>query len=62
MTSADGDGARGLQDRFDTRRLADRREEGFLSRETITEEDRAFIDYTAERPARLRLPARRPGR
>ena len=37
------DGARGLQDRFDTRRLADRLAEK-LSRSTFTDEDRAFIE------------------
>jgi predicted pyridoxine 5'-phosphate oxidase superfamily flavin-nucleotide-binding protein len=37
------DGNRRLQDRFDTRRLADRIEER-LRRETFTEEDRAFIE------------------
>jgi predicted pyridoxine 5'-phosphate oxidase superfamily flavin-nucleotide-binding protein len=38
------DGARGLQDRFDTRRLADRLEERFLRRPVIGAEDRAFIE------------------
>ena len=37
------DGSRGLQDRFDTRRLADRIEER-LVRETIDDDDRAFIE------------------
>ena len=37
------DGARGLQDRFDTRRLADRLAEK-LSRSAFTDEDRAFIE------------------
>jgi predicted pyridoxine 5'-phosphate oxidase superfamily flavin-nucleotide-binding protein len=37
------EGNRRLQDRFDTRRLADRIEER-LRRETFTEEDRAFIE------------------
>lgn len=36
-------GARALQDRFDTRRLADRLEEKFLSRAVIDDDDRAFI-------------------
>jgi len=38
-----GDGARRLQDRFDTRRLADRIEQR-LVKETIDEGDRAFIE------------------
>jgi predicted pyridoxine 5'-phosphate oxidase superfamily flavin-nucleotide-binding protein len=37
------DGSRRLQDRFDTRRLADRLEERVV-RETIDEDDRAFIE------------------
>jgi uncharacterized protein len=37
------DGSRSLQDRFDTRRLADRIEER-LVRDQITDEDRAFIE------------------
>jgi predicted pyridoxine 5'-phosphate oxidase superfamily flavin-nucleotide-binding protein len=37
-------GARALQDRFDTRRLADRLEQKFLSRAVIDAEDRAFIE------------------
>jgi uncharacterized protein len=37
------DGNRRLQDRYDTRRLADRIEER-LRRETFTEEDRTFIE------------------
>jgi uncharacterized protein len=37
------EGSRGLQDRFDTRRLADRLAEKFLSRPIIDAEDRAFI-------------------
>jgi uncharacterized protein len=36
--------ARRLQDRFDTRRLADRLDEKFLSRPVIDAEDRAFIE------------------
>ena len=38
------DGSRRLQDRFDTRRLADRLDERFVSRGTIGDEDRAFIE------------------
>jgi hypothetical protein len=38
------DGARRLQDRFDTRRLADRLEERFLERVEIDDADRAFIE------------------
>ena len=37
------EGQRGLQDRFDTRRLADRIEERIV-RETIDDDDRAFIE------------------
>lgn len=37
-------GARALQDRFDTRRLADRLDQRFLSRPAIDAEDRAFIE------------------
>jgi predicted pyridoxine 5'-phosphate oxidase superfamily flavin-nucleotide-binding protein len=37
-------GARRLQDRFDTRRLADRLDERFLQRTEIDEHDRAFIE------------------
>lgn len=44
MTSPYHDGSRALQDRFDTRRLADRLDERFLSRPTIDAEDRAFIE------------------
>jgi uncharacterized protein len=43
VTSAYQVGARALQDRFDTRRLADRLEEKFLSRAVIDDEGRAFI-------------------
>ena len=38
------EGSRRYQDRFDTRRLADRLEERFLARATIDESDRAFIE------------------
>jgi uncharacterized protein len=38
------DGARRLQDRHDTRRLADRLDERFLQRAEIDEHDRAFIE------------------
>lgn len=39
------EGSRALQDRFDTRRLADRLEERALARsEAIAEADRAFIE------------------
>src|SRR3954463_16827357 len=38
------DGNRELQDRFDTRRLADRLDEKFVSRGFIDESDRAFIE------------------
>ncbi len=44
MSSAYHDGSRRLQDRFDTRRLADRLDERFLSRPVIDPEDRAFIE------------------
>src|SRR5215218_1706698 len=37
-------GARRLQDRYDTRRLADRLDERFLQRAEIDEHDRAFIE------------------
>ncbi len=37
------DGSRRFQDRFDTRRLADRIEERFFPRPAIDESDRAFI-------------------
>jgi len=39
-----GQGSRALQNRFDTRRLADRLDEKFLSRPVIDAEDRAFIE------------------
>src|SRR6186997_2721490 len=38
------DGSRQLQDRFDTRRLADRLDEKFVSRGFIDDDDRAFIE------------------
>jgi uncharacterized protein len=38
------DGSRRLQDRFDTRRLADRLDERFVSRPIIDPEDKAFIE------------------
>jgi predicted pyridoxine 5'-phosphate oxidase superfamily flavin-nucleotide-binding protein len=38
------EGSRRLQDRFDTRRLADRLQERFLSECVISAEDRAFIE------------------
>jgi predicted pyridoxine 5'-phosphate oxidase superfamily flavin-nucleotide-binding protein len=44
MTGAYHAGARRLQDRFDTRRLADRLDEKFLSRPIIDPDDRAFIE------------------
>ena len=44
MSSPYHPGARELQDRFDTRRLADRLDERFLSRGVIGDEDRAFIE------------------
>jgi predicted pyridoxine 5'-phosphate oxidase superfamily flavin-nucleotide-binding protein len=44
MNSPYHDGSRDLQDRFDTRRLADRLDEKFLSRPVIDAEDRAFIE------------------
>jgi hypothetical protein len=37
-------GSRSLQDRFDTRRLADRLDERLLSQPTISESDREFIE------------------
>jgi predicted pyridoxine 5'-phosphate oxidase superfamily flavin-nucleotide-binding protein len=37
-------GSRGLQDRYDTRRLADRLDERFVQRGRIDEDDRAFIE------------------
>jgi len=44
MSSPYHDGSRSLQDRFDTRRLADRLDEKFLSRPIIDTEDGAFIE------------------
>src|SRR4029077_178195 len=44
MSASYHDGARRLQDRFDTRRLADRLAERFLQRAEIDEGDRAFIE------------------
>ncbi|MGZ6661017.1 MAG: nitrilase-related carbon-nitrogen hydrolase [Solirubrobacteraceae bacterium] len=44
MSSSYHDGSRRLQDRFDTRRLAERLEEKYLSRPTIDADDRAFIE------------------
>jgi uncharacterized protein len=44
MSSPYHGGSRSLQDRFDTRRLADRLDERFLSRPVIDAEDRAFIE------------------
>jgi predicted pyridoxine 5'-phosphate oxidase superfamily flavin-nucleotide-binding protein len=44
VTSAYHPGSRQLQDRFDTRRLADRLDEKFLSRPIIDLDDRAFIE------------------
>ena len=44
MTSHYHDGSRRLQDRFDTRRLADRLEERFLEDVVIDAQDRAFIE------------------
>jgi uncharacterized protein len=38
------EGSRRLQDRFDTRRLADRLDEKFVSRPRIDADDRAFIE------------------
>jgi predicted pyridoxine 5'-phosphate oxidase superfamily flavin-nucleotide-binding protein len=44
MASTYNDGARRLQDRFDTRRLADRIDERFVQRPVIEPDDRAFIE------------------
>ena len=44
MSSPYHDGSRSLQDRFDTRRLADRLDEKFLSRPIIDADDRALIE------------------
>jgi predicted pyridoxine 5'-phosphate oxidase superfamily flavin-nucleotide-binding protein len=44
MAETYNDGSRRLQDRFDTRRLADRLDDKFVSRPVIDPEDRAFIE------------------
>jgi uncharacterized protein len=44
MGSTYHDGSRRLQDRFDTRRLADRIDERFVQRPKIEPDDRAFIE------------------
>ncbi len=44
MTVSYHDGSRALQDRFDTRRLADRLSEKFLSHPTLDADQRAFIE------------------
>ena len=44
MSSTYHDGSRRLQDRFDTRRLADRIDERFVQRRTIDAGDKAFIE------------------
>jgi predicted pyridoxine 5'-phosphate oxidase superfamily flavin-nucleotide-binding protein len=44
MPAPYNDGSRRLQDHFDTRRLADRLDERFLSRPLIDDDDRAFIE------------------
>jgi predicted pyridoxine 5'-phosphate oxidase superfamily flavin-nucleotide-binding protein len=44
VTASYNPGSRRLQDRFDARRLADRLEEKFLSRPTISPDDQAFIE------------------
>jgi predicted pyridoxine 5'-phosphate oxidase superfamily flavin-nucleotide-binding protein len=44
MSSPYHEASRRLQDRFDTRRLADRLDEKFLSRPVIEEADRAYIE------------------
>lgn len=44
MSSSYHAGSRALQDRFDTRRLADRLEERFLASPVIDADDRAFIE------------------
>lgn len=44
MTETYNEGQRRLQDRFDTRRLADRIDERFVQRRTIDDGDRAFIE------------------
>jgi len=44
MDSSYNEGSRQLQDRFDTRRLADRIDERFVQRRVIDDRDRAFIE------------------
>src|SRR6184192_1703601 len=44
MESTYYEGSRRLQDRFDTRRLADRLEEKFVERPVIGSEDKSFIE------------------
>ena len=44
MDSTYNDGSRRLQDRFDTRRLADRLDERFVQRRVIDADDEAFIE------------------
>jgi uncharacterized protein len=44
VTSTYHEGSRRLQDRFDTRRLADRIDEKFLSRPIIDDDDKSFIE------------------
>ena len=44
MSFGYSESSRQLQDRFDTRRLADRLDERFLQRGFIDEDDRAFIE------------------
>ena len=44
MSDVYHEGSRQLQDRFDTRRLADRLQERFLAASKISPEDRAFIE------------------
>jgi predicted pyridoxine 5'-phosphate oxidase superfamily flavin-nucleotide-binding protein len=44
MSAPYHEGSRRLQDRFDTRRLADRLDERFLQRAEIDDADRAFIE------------------
>jgi predicted pyridoxine 5'-phosphate oxidase superfamily flavin-nucleotide-binding protein len=44
MSSSYHDGSRGLQDRFDTRRLADRLDDRFVKHPVIGPDDRAFIE------------------
>jgi predicted pyridoxine 5'-phosphate oxidase superfamily flavin-nucleotide-binding protein len=44
MSSTYHDGSRGLQDRFDTRRLADRLDERFVQRRVIDDSDRELVE------------------